>query len=298
MQVSKEELKKVDEEIEQIYKENAYPTVSTNMIDKIIDIKPNERILDSYKYTYDLYLEYISYLSNLSDEQLKLYLKAIKNSDVIDNQKMETKDSFLISLYMQAEKTHAIDTLLKHKKLNNDNLQEAHKILTEVICENINPYYRNNNRRFVGNWVNGNRNIEYMPLHYKYINDAMEKFFNYYNESENDEINLFIKPFKIHAIIAAIQVFEDGNTRLARLLQNVKLYRQTNQFLDTDFKGPIIYATKQYHPYRKDYRNLIKELAINPTDEIVNNWLEFNLRRLEEALWVGNANTEKVLLKK
>ena len=298
MTLKEDKLKEIDEEIEQIYKNNKYPVASIDIIDKIIMSKPSEKVLDSYKYTYELYLEYINYLNNLSEDALKLYLKSIKNSDVIDNQKMETKDSFLISLYMQSERTHAIDTLLKYKKLNDNNLQETHKILTEGINENINPNYRNNNRRFVGFYNNGERCIEYMPIHYKYINEAMQKFFEYYNEVEKDENNLFIKPFKVHGIIAALQVFDDGNTRLARLLQNVKLYRQTNQFLNASFKSPIIYTTKQYHPFRKDYRALIKQLAINPNNDVVNEWLDFNLRRTEESLWMGNENIEKLLLRK
>ena len=127
----------------------------------------------------------------------------------------------------------------------------------------------------------------------------MKPFFQYYNESDNCKQNIFFKSFLIHGIIAALQVFDDGNTRLARLLQNTNIYKQTKDLIDNNLNSPALYVTRAYYPQRNEYRSLIRNMAIEPNNENINNWIKFNLRRTEDTLYCNNEKVEKVkLLKK
>lgn len=299
--ISQSEINRIDDLFETYYTSGEYPAVNKDIVKKIIDVKPNDMVKYEIEELQEKYIEYFKLVDSLDKNKLKDYLKTLKNADIIDNQVLEGEDSFLMSLYSNVEKKHALDIILKKDKLTHDLIKKSHELLlkgtTSANLDTAN--YRDNNRRFVGTYENGVRNIQFLPLHTKYIESAMNDFIDYYNTQENDINNLFTKPIRIHGIIASLQVFNDGNTRFGRLLQNVKLYKQTNQMLGTKYDNPTIYLTRSYQPYRRDYREKLAELAINPNEDNINKWLLFNLRRAEEEIFVNSDRIEKVkLLKK
>ena len=299
--ISQSEINRIDDLFETYYTSGEYPAVNKDIVKKIIDVKPNDMVKYETEELQEKYIEYLKLVDSLDKNKLKDYLKTLKNADIIDNQVLEGEDSFLMSLYSNVEKKHALDIILKKDKLTHELIKKSHELLlkgtTSANLDTAN--YRDNNRRFVGTYENGVRNIQFLPLHTKYIESAMNDFIDYYNTQENDINNLFIKPIRIHGIIASLQVFNDGNTRFGRLLQNVKLYKQTNQMLGTKYDNPTIYLTRSYQPYRRDYREKLAELAINPNEDNINKWLLFNLRRAGEEIFVNSDRIEKVkLLKK
>lgn len=299
--ISQSEINRIDDLFETYYTSGEYPAVNKDIVKKIIDVKPNDMVKYETEELQEKYIEYFKLVDSLDKNKLKDYLKTLKNADIIDNQVLEGEDSFLMSLYSNVEKKHALDIILKKDNLTHDLIKKSHELLlkgtTSANLDTAN--YRDNNRRFVGTYENGVRNIQFLPLHTKYIESAMNDFIDYYNTQENDINNLFTKPIRIHGIIASLQVFNDGNTRFGRLLQNVKLYKQTNQMLGTKYDNPTIYLTRSYQPYRRDYREKLAELAINPNEDNINKWLLFNLRRAEEEIFVNSDRIEKVkLLKK
>ena len=299
--ISQSEINRIDDLFETYYTSGEYPAVNKDIVKRIIDVKPNDMVKYETEELQEKYIEYFKLVDSLDKNKLKDYLKTLKNADIIDNQVLEGEDSFLMSLYSNVEKKHALDIILKKDKLTHDLIKKSHELLlkgtTSANLDTAN--YRDNNRRFVGTYENGVRNIQFLPLHTKYIESAMNDFIDYYNTQENDINNLFTKPIRIHGIIASLQVFNDGNTRFGRLLQNVKLYKQTNQMLGTKYDNPTIYLTRSYQPYRRDYREKLAELAINPNEDNINKWLLFNLRRAEEEIFVNADRIEKVkLLKK
>ena len=285
---------KIDLLIEDYIKNETFPVVHKDMIKKILNYHKSDIVKDEYSYLLELYSEYIDKINSLDTQIRNEALTIFKGADLIDNQRLEKEDSFLIRLFLQVEKKHAIDLLLTEKTLNKDLLLNTHKMLLQGTStkESDCGIYRSNNRKFVGSWKNNERCIQYLPIPYKEIDEAMEEFFTYYNNDSGED--LFYKPFLIHGIIAALQAFNDGNTRLARLLQHTKLWEETNKYYTYDYPSPLLYITRTYFPHREKYRSLIKDLAINPTDETVNNWLLFNMQRSEEQIWINNENIEKV----
>lgn len=294
-----EYLKRIDEEFEYYRKNKIYPIVEKDLVNRIVDLKIKDSIKDHNKYVIESYIEHLEALKKLEPNQLKHYLTVLKNADIKDNQKLEDQDSFLLSLYLQAEKKHAIDELLKHEILDEKTLLKTHSTLlkgTSSEADN-NFKYRDNNRTFVGSTENGIRDIHYLTLDVNDIGYAMNLFFEYYNKEDNFE-DIFLKPFAIHGILAALQVFGDGNTRLSRLLQNIKLYKLTNKHSDYNFQNPALYITRAYFPYKYEYRDLIMKLAIEPNEENLNNWMSFNLKRTEDTIWKDSGNVDKVKLLK
>lgn len=288
----------IDKLFETYYKTGEYPAVDKDIVSRIIEAKPNDMVKYEIEELYERYVNYLKLLDELDKDTLKKFLKTLKNADIIDNQVLEGEDSFLMSLYSNVEKKHALDAIVKKDKLTHDLLKQTHETLLKgTTSESLdNGNYRDNNRRFVGTYENGVPNIHFLPLHTSNIEYAMDEFLKYYNETETDINNLFIKPIKVHGMIGSLQVFNDGNTRLGRLLQNVKIYRQTNKMLGCKYDNPVVYLTRSYQPCRRDYREKIDELAINPSNDMVNKWLLFNLRRAGEEIFINSGRIEKVKL--
>ena len=126
--------------------------------------------------------------------------------------------------------------------------------------------------------------IRYFSLPYTDIDEAIDKTLNFYNSDYYNE-NLFLQPQIIHGLIASLQMFDDGNTRYARILQNIKLHELTNRQYDDSFEGPTLYGTRAYFPFRDKYRELIGNLATNPDNDNWNEWFDFNLNRMEDQVY-------------
>lgn len=291
-------LDKINNEFEEYYKNKTYPSVSPDLPKIIINTVKSNSVIEENKYILENYYNYLKILDSMDKQQLKKYLNALKSTDAVNNQVLEKQDSFLISLLYQSERKHTIDEILKTNKLTEDKLLKIHGMLMEgtTSTDFDNYHYRKHNRNYVGTIDNNERNIHYLPLYNKYIEATMKGFFDYYNDKECNESELFFKPFLIHLMIACLQVFEDGNTRLGRLLQNTKLYQQTNDLLNKKYDNPVLYLTNTYMPFRSQYRSLIKETAINPSNDNINAWLSFNLGRLDEGVYKNSQMAEKVKL--
>ncbi len=286
-------------EYEKIRNENPDKIVHLDIIDRIIDTKLNDNNKDYNKFIIETYQEYLEELEKLPNNVLDKYLKTLKDADLRDNQKVENVDSFLIELLLQSERKHAIDEALDKDKLDETTFLKMHRILLKGANSDLQHYnYRPNNISFVGYFEgegeNKKRIINFLPLDYKEIPKAIDKIIPYFNEEENDTNNLFIKPYKIHGILAALQVFYDGNKRTARILQNIKIYKHTNHMLKYNFKNPTLYVTKQYLIDQKEYRKSIREMVENPNNETINNWFKMNLRETYSAINLGNSNIEKM----
>ena len=153
--------------------------------------------------------------------------------------------------------------------------------------------YRKNNNFYVGYTENNTRVALYYPISYDEIKQAMTILFSYYDKEISNTEEIFIKPFIIHGLLAALQIFEDGNTRFARTIQHVNLFSLTQQNLDDSLELPSIYFSKTYIPYRNEYRHLISQIAINPSHENWNNWIAFNLKRLQDQIFFNEENLKR-----
>lgn len=263
------------------------PTVDLKIFDSIYSLPFSDFVIDHENDTEKIYKQYLNDLLELKNDEIDVYLNAIKSVEIVDNQSLEKEDSFLISLYMQTKQTNAIDYLLENGyTLNKDTFVNAHKLILNGTSSQqfADKDYRTNDEAFVARIENGITKIRYFALPCINIEEAIDRFIEFYNSDiYNDRI--FLKSQIIHGLIATLQLFDDGNTRFARILQNIKLAELTSKKYNKDLSLPALYGTRAYFPYRSKYRELIGNLAINPNYENWDNWFNFNLNRVEDSIF-------------
>ena len=285
---SEEEIKKIEKEIEEKINNNNYKRIDKEVIESINDIKINEEVEIFNDQLLDTYFRYIENLDILPINIVNAYLNVIKDADLIDNQRTEMENSFLVAIYSRLQNEHAIDALLDKNYINKESLIIVHDLLIKNAAEKKDKIkgFRQHNTNVVGNIVNGEKQISYFPVDYKKIDYIATEITKYINDTSNESREkIFIKPIIIHGLIAAYQMFEDGNTRLARCIQHSKIHHMTNEYSTYNYKLPYIYTSKQYFPCRQEYRDLITNLVLNYDSEAWNKWIIFNMQRIEDALF-------------
>ena len=286
---------------EEIRNSGKYPVVTLELFDKIYDLNLDDEVLEKEQEIKDKYNQYIKELLNMKPGDRRKFLKIIKAIEIRDNQYLEDGNRFLVEYYQESRKVNSIDYLIRHGKesLDTNRLIKAHKILFDGCLNGTNRIYRRlDNTNYVGRIdEDGERIISYFPIDARDIDKATSEFLHFYNSKYFDE-HLLLKPQIIHGLIATAQIFEDGNTRLARTLKNVKLYDLTTLEYPYELENPVIYGTSSYFKHRDEYRDLIKDIADRNDDEVWNNWFRFNLKRFDESLMHLKRNKqeyEKVL---
>lgn len=278
-----------------------YPVVTLDLFDKVYHLELDDEVLEKESKSVDKYKRYINELLELKPSDHRKFLKIIKAIEIRDNQYLEDGNRFLVEYYQESRKVNSIDYLIKHGKesLDANKLVKAHKIVLDGCLNGTNRIYRRlDNSNYVGRIdENRERVISYFPIDARDIDQATNDFLHFYNSKYFDE-HLLLKPQIIHGLIATAQIFEDGNTRLARTLKNVKLYDLTTLEYPYELENPVIYGTTSYFEHRDEYRSLIRDIADRNDDEVWNNWFKFNLERFDESLMHLKRNKqefEKVL---
>lgn len=272
--------------------------VGINIFDNIEDFHLNGKVSNELLYTKEIYQEYLELLKEFSKTNLEQILTSLKKIEIIDNHTVEKENQSLLVNYSETHHSTAINYLIKKlitegNLLNDFIIKKAYEILMRGTSnENeLTIGYRKNNSFFVGYFEANKKCIFYFPISNDEIGKAMNLFFDYYNNPLVKEEDLFVKPFILHGLLAALQVFPDGNTRLARTIQHIKLFELTNLVFDEKFPLPVIYFSKTCIPYRALYRDLITDIAKMPSEENWNNWIKFNLNRIQDQLAL---NTEQL----
>ncbi|MBR2708525.1 MAG: Fic family protein [Bacilli bacterium] len=292
-----EEYKKADEEVRKIIAEGNYPIVDLTIFNYLDQLQASESLKGKIEYTIEIYKDLIKEIKNLPPELKLKYLLTLKNADVIDNQVLEEEDSFLVSLAQNMNSTTALDIAINHygKEFTKEDFIYLHDYLLTGTSSSDKQGIREDNLKFVGTWENGEKNIQYFPIISDDIDKALTKFLNYYNsniDNTEKEYDAVLKPIIYHGLIAALQLFKDGNTRFARTIQHVELWGMLNNIVDKGIEMPIVYPTRQCFPFRNKYRDLIKNIAVQNSEEAWNEWFNFNLLRIQDNIYKNEQNIE------
>jgi len=289
-------------ELQRLRDSGDYSIAGIEMFDAIKELEMTDRLYCRIEGTMERFKAYLDELYDLVDKKPGLleYLKTIRYADVIDNQKMEQENSFLIGLYSQLSRETMMSRLIKYEKagkqLTGKDLFSLHNtLLNGTLSEGIGSI-RTDNTTFVGGRVNGVMEIDYFPIDYKDIKVAADKLVGIYNKKLDGELydNIFIQPFLIHGLFAALQLFKDGNTRTGRVMQHALLWKMINNQTEYAFDSPPMFATRSYFPYRCEYRSKINDLVTLDNNDSWQNWFIFNLNRIEDAIYVSENNLEEL----
>ncbi|MBD9074458.1 hypothetical protein EGP91_00435 [bacterium] len=278
------------------------PIVDLDIFKRVQALTPSEQVLNQISYTEDLYKEYHDMIMSLSSSLRSNYLQILKSEDIINNQVVEKENSFLLALYYKTHPKNAMDEMIRccNSEITASEFIKIHDKLLDGTSSEDQKGLREDNLKFVGTYVAGQRQIDYFPILEKDIVKALREYLSLINDKKRvqSKEDAFLKPIIYHGLLAALQLFKDGNTRYARLIQHINLWYYTNQTLGYDFSLPTVYATKQYAAGRASYRGLIKSIAITENDDAWNNWIIFNLKCLQNNIWVNQSNIETLKRRK
>ena len=271
-------------------------TAGLNIFDGLDEYKPSSTLSGQVEYTFEIYDEYVKRVVGLGEDFQNKYLNALKNSDIVDNQSIEKEDSLLIRIYRTFnDKDSALDLLIRNygKSLTVDNFTFIHDILLDGTSSEDKKGLRIDDMKYVGRIDEfGERHIEYFPILQEEIGMAVEKFITYYNSHINvdDIYDATYQPIIYNGLIAALQLFNDGNSRYGRLFQNIEYWGKVNQLLDVKIKKPLVYISRQCYPYRGEARELIKDIVVCNSKESWDNWIKFNLKRIQDNIYKSEYN--------
>lgn len=293
-----ERVQEAQNQIEKIIAAGA-PIVKLNIFDVINSYTPSEKIKNQIDYTKELYLELIEKLRENSEEEQLAFLKLLKDVDVIDNQSIEKEDSFSIALHQKFERVFSVDLLLaklcNNEKLTKKEFVDFHDVLLVGTSSYNKTGLRDNDLKFVGSYQQNpetkyhfeNRAISYFPIKHEQIEEAINKFLTFINNKIefNNEYDMVLLPMICHGLIAALQLFKDGNTRYGRLFQSVLLFKLTNENLNLNLPLPIVYASKQYESYRDLGRKKVENIVLNNDVQSWEEWFIYNLKRIQDGIF-------------
>lgn len=265
-------------------------------MDKLVGNIRNIKIYDNSMFHIEdimnKYEEYLKKLQQLEPNKLRYFIRYIKDREIINNQETEMEESFMLELFQLSQRKDSIDVTMKYFEDNTltiDELKKIHRMVIKGSSDDLESNYdlRKDNNKWVGYLGTlGKQVVDYFPPDFNEVEELLEEVLSYLNEQDNTNfINIFIKPLIAHALIAYIQPFGNGNTRLARVLQHCKICNSTNQYFKTEFTHPTVYLSKNYLLTRPTYRGLIKEIAINRDNDAWNKWFKYNLNMLDEQLF-------------
>lgn len=290
MKIEKEKVKKVDLSLASSLEEFKLSEDNTILL---------ESVIDQYKF----YLRTLDVFGEYYDK----FMETIVDAELVNNQKMSDVDSFQASLFSRIYPNSikkVIDIYSEGQvNMNEEQLLEVYKTLM-VGAEEVGKLgVRTDNSTCVMYMKDGRQVITYYPIDYKLIDKAIKVVLDRYNDvSINEESDILVKPFLTHALIAGFQMFYDGNTRLGRLLQYAQIWRGSLELKEgRSLKEPAIYFSNQYKPdtVRENYRKLIRNIVLDPSNSSWNTWISFNGELFEKQLGymqeeVGMA-TEKLM---
>ncbi len=284
-----------DREIRRMIESGKEPVVDLSIFDCLDSLTVKDSIKGRIEYTIEDYQELLNLVKELPPILRTKYLLASKNADIIDNQVLEEEDSFLISLQREIGFVSALDETIEHygKPYDKDTFVRIHDLLLESTSTEDEVGLREDNVKFVGTWEDGERKIQYFPIVSDDVEEALRIFLSFYNANINNvhnEYDAILKPIIYHGLLSALQLFQDGNTRYARTIQHVEMWGMLNNVVDDDIDLPLLYATRQYFPYRGKYRELIKNIAIDNDEEAWDEWFRFNISRIQDSIYKSDTN--------
>ena len=141
-------------------------------------------------------------------------------------------------------------------KLNLENLQKAHSILSSNLLPKNQQGFIRNNPMFV---INNDDRIEYVATEPTKVKSELYKLFNDIKKLQTaklDDFEVFYYAAYIHLVFVKIHPFQDGNGRAARLIEKWFLIEQIND------KATAVQLEKNYFKNLERYYSNIKKMGI------------------------------------
>lgn len=279
----------------------------------IFELEFGKRLLNELDYTYDIYLDYMEQYNLMDDENKAVFDENMRYEEtvILHSMEIDTKveeETLLKSLVDESIRKDSIayisKKILDHNRINVFNVKKLHTILMEGIAKkgDESKSFRLTDNYFVGYKKNKEDvHVQYFPPLAKSIDESMNLILTYLNDPDlnkmspntylnnyNDDFDkkyaLFLQPIISLALIIILQAFTDGNSRTAKTVSYASMLNHTNQIFEANYKLPLLYLSSGYVGLEGQYRNLIKNIAVEPTNETWNEWVIFNLHSIQSYI--------------
>lgn len=291
---------KMLKEMNEARESGLYSVASLDMFNILDNLDISDKLYSHLEYMNGLLIEYLDEVMELDNKKpgLNEFLSALRVGDVVDNQRLVEKNSFLVGLYMQLSRETAMGKLINYvkngKKITGNDIFNLNSTLLYGTFSKNNNSIRTENNKFVGMFFDGERIIDYFPIDCAYVREAADRIALLYNDrlTGNEYDNVFLQPFLIHGLLGGLQIFNDGNTRMGRVMQHALMWQLINERTRFNFDMPPVYATRSYYPLRHKYRANITKLVTDMDNYAWNNWFNFNLDIIEDSIYAGRENVK------
>lgn len=278
-------------------------------LDKVLyNVKLKENVKDHMLYTLEEYKNYLESLKEIekNDPQLaKSFFKLLKINELKASQQMESEDSFLIDIglgpILDGSEKSSIDIvtkyILKDKGLNNERLEKIHRIILRGTSDDKEKNYKIRTSKedtYISEISNGIERTLYVAPKSEEVNSYLNYLYVFLDNNSNNELDVFLTPYLAHFYISALQPFNNGNTRLARLIQYGDIFKVSRKLLDYNLKQPALFLSKNYQLNCGNYRKMIADIVLDPSDENFNKWVNYNLNMTDEQLFCLSNDIEKI----
>lgn len=298
---SKEELEKIKIEIEDAIK-NGAKVIDLDFFNSLRNIKISNSNIIQARYTIYEYKSLIEELKKLNPIDSNKFLVELKNEALLDIQTLDSENPSLVNSNNSSNEYNSIDELINiYDNMSKEEFIRVHDLFLEKTKSQEKIGLRTDDTKYVGSNVDGNRKISYFPLYSDKIDTALNMFLDYHKDTQDsleNDYDALIIPILKHGIISSLQMFNDGNTRYARIFQTIDTWKLLNKELDEKVDLPILYTSRQYYPYKDEYRNKIKDLVVINDTDAWNNWISFNLKRLQDKIYDTQNKLENIKIVK
>lgn len=262
-------------------------------LDLINEYKLDSINKDHMDYTLKEYKEYMYSLMNLTKRQRDVFLNTLKYLELRNNQEMEHEDPFLIELELNSccgKSRSSIDIatsmVLEDQPLSTRKIEQIHRLIIRGTSDDVQRNYCIRDfDTYVYEVNNGVEEISYVAPCKEEIVPYLKKLYKFLAEKgKYGELEVFYKPILEHFYIAALQPFGNGNTRLARLMEYAGIFKLSRNILNFKIEKPALYMSKNHLLTKKSYRDNIARVALNPSCETMNKWVNYNLNMIDEQL--------------
>lgn len=263
---------------------------------KCLEILPE--VKEEIAITNENYLNYINKIKMLEETDYKYFIETMKLEEKIrtqaleeDIKKLNVVEGFMNPKIRKDSIEYINEKINSYGNLIIPNIKRVHSIVMDGVSleKEKNKSFRVKDV-FVGYYDNNLPVVQYIPPKPSEIEEYMKEILDWLNNSkcECEEEFCFLNPIITHALIAILQPFHDGNTRVGRLVQYASMMHHHNIIHNYKFNSPIIYLSREYQPFRASYRENIANIAMDPSNDTWNQWILFNLYRIQDRILYAN----------
>ena len=237
-----------------------YRIIHTNLLANFISAlgeSPIEK-LDNQK-EIEIPVNYFSFYKSVSS----VYSSKIEGEEIDFDSFFKHK---FLNVKFKADYTQKADDLfaaydfIENHKLTLENIKKAHSILSKHLLPRDQQGFIRTNPMFV---INSNDQIEYVAADPKIVRTELDKLFDDIETLQDFELNdfeIFYFASLIHLVFVKIHPFQDGNGRVARLIEKWFLKEKIGD------KAAGVQLEKNYYKNLSGYYSNIKKLGLEYED--------------------------------